>query len=127
MIKKGRKSLEAAKGLFNSEYYDFPVSRAYYSMFYCTEALLLTKNLSFSKHSAVIANFGRHFIKTGLLPSNSFSYLNDAFKDRQSGDYEALDVISREEAETHIRNAEEFLMHTVKYLETYNKSQQSER
>ena len=126
LIRKARRSLGAAKELFNSEYYDFSVSRAYYSMFYCMEALLLTKNLSFSKHSASIANFGKHFIKTGLLPSKLLSYISDAFKDRQSGDYEALDVISTEEAETHLRNAEKFLMHTIKYLETHNKSQQLE-
>lgn len=126
LIRKARKSLGAARELFNSKYYDFSVSRAYYSMFYCVEALLLTKSLSFSKHSASIANFGKHFIKTGLLPSNLLSYVSDAFKDRQRGDYEALDIISKEGAETHLRNAEEFLVHTIKYLKTHNKSQQAE-
>ena len=43
-------------------------------MFSYAEALLLTKGLSFSKHSAVIENFGKHFIKTGLLHfSKSFT------------------------------------------------------
>jgi len=49
LLRKAKRSLEAAKRLFDEGDYDFSVSRAYYSMFYCAEALLLTKNLSFYK------------------------------------------------------------------------------
>ncbi len=31
------------------------------------EALLLNKNLAFSKHSAVIASFGKEFVKKGFF------------------------------------------------------------
>lgn len=37
-------------------------------MFYCAEAVLLVENITFSKHSSVIAAFGQHFAKTGRLP-----------------------------------------------------------
>lgn len=46
----------------------------------------MTKNLSYSKHSASIAAFGKEFIKTGLLLPALHSYLSDVFKDRQTGD-----------------------------------------
>ncbi|MDI6839555.1 MAG: HEPN domain-containing protein [bacterium] len=85
LIHKAQRSLEVAEVLYKRKDYDFSISRAYYSMFYCAEALLLTKNLSFSKHSAVIAVFGKHFTKTKLLSLNLHSYLLDAFKDRQIG------------------------------------------
>jgi uncharacterized protein (UPF0332 family) len=117
LIEKGKRSVEAAKRLSESGDYDFSVARAYYAMFYCAEALLFTKDLSFSKHSAVIAAFGKHFVKTGLLPSALHSYLGDAFKDRQTGDYEAVIAISKEQAGTHIKNAEEFLAQTIEYME----------
>jgi uncharacterized protein (UPF0332 family) len=35
----------------------------------------------------------------------------------QTGDYEAVIVISKEQAETHVRNAEEFLAQTTEYME----------
>ena len=108
LIEKAKRSVEAAKRLSDSGDYDFSVSRAYYAMFYCAEALLLTKDLSFSKHSAVIAAFGKHFVKTGLLPSTLHSYLRDAFKDRQTGDYEAVIAISKEQAEIHIKMRKSF-------------------
>lgn len=60
-----QRSLKASKILIGSGDYDFSISRMYYVMFYCAEALLLTKDLKFSKHSAVIAAFGRDFVKTG--------------------------------------------------------------
>ena len=37
-------------------------------MFYCAQAMLLTKNLSFSSHKGVISAFGEHFVKTGVFP-----------------------------------------------------------
>lgn len=116
LIEKAKRSVKAAKRLFDSEDYDFSVSRAYYAMFYCAEALMLTEDLSFSKHSAVISAFGKYFIKTRLMPYPMYSYLNDAFKDRQTGDYETFTKISKKQAETHIKNAEEFIAQTAEYI-----------
>jgi uncharacterized protein (UPF0332 family) len=118
LIEKAKRSFEAGKQLYESGFYDFSVSRLYYAMFYCAEALLLTKGLSFSKHSAVISNFGKHFIKTGKLPQELHSSIINAFKDRQIGDYEIVIKITKEEAERHLRNAEEFIKRTIKYLES---------
>jgi uncharacterized protein (UPF0332 family) len=70
LIEKAKESLDAAKSLFEDGFYDFSVGRSYYAMFYTAEAVLLTKNLSFSKHSAVIAAFGKEFVKPAILPKN---------------------------------------------------------
>ncbi len=116
LVKKAQKSLEAAKELFNKDYSEFSVSRAYYAMFYCAEALLLSKGLSFSKHSAVISFFGKEFVKTGLMPKKLHGYIRRAFEDRGVGDYETI-PIERETSEETIRRAEEFLNETKNYLE----------
>jgi uncharacterized protein (UPF0332 family) len=44
-------------------------------MFYVAEAFLLNKGLAFGKHSAVIAAFGEHFTKTGIVPPEFHRYL----------------------------------------------------
>ena len=116
LISKAQRSLKAAKRLCKNEDYDFSVSRAYYAMLYCAETLLLTQGMSFSKHSADIAAFGKYFIKTGLLPSKLHSHLLNAFKDRQIGDYDVIKEITESQAETHLKNAEEFISQTIKYL-----------
>jgi predicted nucleotidyltransferase len=50
LLQKASDSLKAAKLLANQEFYDFAVSRAYYTMFYVTSAFLLGEGLTFSKH-----------------------------------------------------------------------------
>jgi len=87
-------------------------------MLYCAEALLLAKDLKFSKHSAVIANFGKEFVKKGLLPAELHGYLIKAFKERQRGDYEVINLPGEAEAEDLEKKAEEFLSKTKEYLRT---------
>jgi uncharacterized protein (UPF0332 family) len=116
LIKKAQRSLKAAIELYKMGDYDFSVSRAYYAMFYCAEGLLLTKEMSFSKHSAVISAFGRYFVKTGLFPTILHFHFLNAFRDRQKGDYEVINEITKSEADAHIKNAKEFLTLTIKYL-----------
>ncbi len=85
-------------------------------MFYCAEALLLTKDLKFSKHSAVIAAFGREFVKAGLLSQELHSYLIKGFRERQIGDYETMNLPSIEDAEEMAEDAEVFLESARTYL-----------
>lgn len=116
LVDKAERSLEAARTLFSNEYYDFATSRAYYTMFYCAEALLFTKNLSFSKHSAVISFFGKEFVKTGIFPEKLYKSLRNAFDDRLEGDYTVTSTITREKCEENLKNAEEFIKAIKKYL-----------
>ncbi len=48
-------------------------------MHFAAEALLLTKDLSFSSHGGVISAFGEHYIKTNILPKEMGRELNRAF------------------------------------------------
>ena len=67
LMDKARRSLKVAEKIFKDGEVDFAGSRAYYAMFYVAEALLLQRGLAFSSHSAVTANFGREFARTGIL------------------------------------------------------------
>jgi len=116
LMEKSGESIRAAEVLHDEGLYDFSASRAYYSMFYLAEAILLTKNMSFSKHSAVIAAFGREFIKNHKLPRKLRTHLVEAFDLRQLGDYGAPGTITREKSEKLIENAKEFLKAAKKYL-----------
>ena len=116
LLKKSLTSLKASKTLTENGFYDFSASRSYYTMFYAAEAALLDKGLSFSKHSAVVAFFGKEFIKTGELPERLHRYLVDAFDIRNIGDYGAPGSISKEKSEELIENSEEFLNQIENYL-----------
>ena len=96
--------------------YESSVSRTYYAMFYSAQAMLLTKNLSFSSHKGVISAFGEYFVKTDIFPKEMGRELNRAFEKRQMGDYEYTCVISKEEAEEIIANGRKFIEKIVQYL-----------
>ena len=68
LLQLAEEGIAAAKLLLGSDHPAFASSRAYYAMFSVAQALLLSKDFSFSKHSAVISAFGQHFAKTGILP-----------------------------------------------------------
>ncbi|MBI1852334.1 MAG: HEPN domain-containing protein [Planctomycetes bacterium] len=51
-------------------------------------AALLTKGLTFSKHSGVIAAFSQHLVKTGIIPREVGRKLTRLRRDREIGDYD---------------------------------------
>ena len=91
-------------------------ARAYYAMFYIAEALLLSRGLTFSSHSAVIAAFGKEFSRSNELDPKFHRYLIAAQETRQIGDYVISSDVSSGEAAQVVAWAEEFLSAASKYL-----------
>jgi uncharacterized protein (UPF0332 family) len=116
LLQKAQSSIDAAKLLVNEDFFDFSVSRAYYAMFYVAEALLLEDALNYSKHSAVIAAFGKHFVKTGRAPAHFHRYLIDAQDSRLIGDYDPMPTLSSRKASQQIERAEQFLEFGEEFL-----------
>ncbi len=116
LLTKAKESLRAAEMLSEGGFYDFSAGRSYYAMFYATEAGLLSKNLSFSKHSAVIAAFGKEFIKTKIFSQKMRDSLVSAFELRQIGDYGSPGSVSEEKAKTLLEQAKEFIKIVEGYL-----------
>jgi uncharacterized protein (UPF0332 family) len=102
LLSQAQNSLEAAKLLYANGYFGFSASRAYYSMFYVAEALLIGKGLSFSKHSAVGSAFGKYFVKTGIVSSKFHQYLIKGMEVRHAGDYGKDDSVTPDSAREQI-------------------------
>ena len=117
LLEKAGRAIEAAEVLLANEHTEFAVGRAYYALFYVTEALLNEKDLRFSKHGGVHGAFGKHFIKTGLFDEKYHRWLLNAFDRRIVGDYSVEVVFSREEAQEVIEHAQEFLRKAWSYLQ----------
>jgi uncharacterized protein (UPF0332 family) len=109
LLLKAQQSLEAAKLLLSNDYPDYATSRAYYTMFYIAEAFLESEGLSFSKHSAVIAAFGREFAKPQRVSSNFHRFLIEAQALRTTSDYGQLNAVTADQAAEQIHRAEQFL------------------
>lgn len=116
LIERAKRYLKSAEILLEEGDYESSVSRTYYAMFYSAQAMLLTKNLSFSSHKSVISAFGEQFIKTGIFPKEMGRELNRAFEKRQIGDYEYTFVISKMEAKEIFENGEKFIEKIIQHL-----------
>lgn len=122
LVERAMRYLKSAKILLEDKDYESSVSRTYYAMFYCTEAVLLTKSLSFSSHKGVISAFGEHFIKTGVFAREMGRELNRAFEKRQVGDYEYTFVISQAEAKQMLESGKEFVRTISDWLNTQDQT-----
>ena len=87
-------------------------------MFYIAEAFLDSDGLAFSKHSAVIAAFGREFAKTRRVPTEFHRFLIEAQALRTVGDYGQLNAVTVEQAAEQIQRAENFLTFAIQAIDT---------
>ncbi len=116
LLLKAQQSLEAAKLLLANNFPDYATSRAYYSMFYIAEAFLEGEELSFSKHSAVIAAFGREFAKPQRVPVEFHRFLIEAQELRTTSDYGQLNSVTPDQATEQIDHAEQFLALAIQVI-----------
>jgi len=120
LIERAKKYHNSAEILINEEDFESSVSRSYYAMFYSAEAVLITKELSYSSHKGVISGFGEHFIKTNIFPKEMGRELNRAFEKRQLGDYEYTFVITKDEAKEMLEKSKDFINNIINYLKDNN-------
>ena len=117
LLEKAEKYVHSAELLRLNNDFDSAASRLYYAMFYCTEALLLRLDLTFSSHRNVHGAFAQHFVKTGILPAEMHEWLRNAFDKRQIGDYESTSGLTGEDVEALQGKAMEFIARAKRWLE----------
>ncbi|MFA4904311.1 MAG: HEPN domain-containing protein [Desulfobaccales bacterium] len=117
LLGRARESIAAARLLLEGGFPGFAASRAYYAMFYLTQAVLEGEGLAFSKHSAVIAAFGKYLVKPGRISAEYHRYLLDALEARHEGDYSPVSSITIETAKEHLKRAEKFLTLVESFLQ----------
>ena len=118
-LDKAKRSIEIAELSLKAGSYDFAISRAYYAAFYCATALLRSSDMVFKRHSAIIANFAKEFVKSGIFDAKYSEYLRDSFELRQESDYSEVIMVTQDEALEGIENAKEFLIRTTEYLKEH--------
>ncbi len=95
-MERARETLEEARVLLETGHANACVNRLYYACFYAVSALLLTRNLSTSKHSHVRAMLHHDYVKPGHVSTEMGKHFDTLFDSRQRGDYEDLIVFDIE-------------------------------
>ena len=114
-----KESLRAAQLLLENNMLTSAMNRIYYSMFYSVQALLLSNDASFSKHSQVKGYFNREFIKTEIFPKQFGRLYNKVFEYRQKFDYVDLAIPEKELISEYIESAKEFISKIREYLQKH--------
>lgn len=109
LLSQAELRLKAAQHLLKEGFYDDAVSRAYYSMYFATSALFLTRNIQVKTHRGLIARFGQEFVEKGLIERHFGRMLRIAEELRSEADYSITREISEEEAAATVEDAEKFL------------------
>lgn len=116
-LEQAEQCLKSAKILLDSNDYKGAANRSYYCVFHCMRSILALEGLDFKKHSGLIAHFRKEYIKTGKLDVALSDIITDVFQIRTESDYDDYYVVSKNEVEEQIKNAEYFIQETKKYLE----------
>jgi uncharacterized protein (UPF0332 family) len=109
-LERAQQAVNAARELAAGGYTDFAASRAYYAAFYAATALLLSEELSFGKHSAVLSFIHKEFVRKGKLSKTHGKNLNWLFELRGVGDYGVTLHVSQRDANRAIQVASDFLL-----------------
>lgn len=112
-MSRAEEDLSAARLMLENGQFRAANNRAYYSIFHAIRALLVFNNVDSSKHSGVIAEFRRLYIKDGLLPVELSKMVGEAFTIRNASDYDDMFIASKDEALEQIEHAE-FVCKTIK-------------
>lgn len=106
---KAKETLQDGKILLEAKRFFSAVNRIYYALFYAVTALLLTKELSSTKHGGVMSLFNEHFVKTGKVPVASGRFYSRMFEFRQKGDYSDFVTFEEIKVKEWLVQAEQFM------------------
>jgi uncharacterized protein (UPF0332 family) len=110
-MERAQQAIIEAKTLFDGGLLNAYVNRLYYACFYAVSALLLTKNLSTSKHSYLRSLLHREFVNTGLIPKELGKHFDLMFNNRMKGDYGDFVKFQANEVEDWLEGTQKFVTH----------------
>ena len=116
LLNLSSEDLDTAELLYKSQRYRSCISRAYYAVYYVSQALLLSEGIETSTHRGIIKLINLHFVKTGRVNSNISKLLSDTYDLRQSGDYSTDFVADEIVANRAIADAKTFIAEIRKFL-----------
>ncbi|MBQ1996447.1 MAG: HEPN domain-containing protein [Clostridia bacterium] len=98
--------------------YKTVANRSYYAVFSAMRAVLALDGFDSKKHSGIIAEVRKNYLKTEKLPKKLSPMIEALVEIRQGSDYDDFYVISKEEVYEQLQNAKIFISEVEKYLLT---------
>ena len=91
-------------------------NRSYYAIFSAMRAVLALDGFDSKKHSGVIAEFRKNYIKTEILPKELSVIIDALVEIRQGSDYDDFYIVSKDEVYEQLENAKYFIDEVERFL-----------
>ena len=104
-MEKAQECLTDAQDCLRLGKYSVAANRSYYAIFNAMRAMLNLEGEDYKRHSGVISEFRKRFLKTGILSPALSDIIRNLFDLRNSSDYDDFYVVSKGEVEMQTANA----------------------
>ncbi|MDR2232524.1 MAG: HEPN domain-containing protein [Tannerella sp.] len=108
-IERANETIKEVPYLVEQGFYRTAINRMYYACYYVVSALLMKHNFEARTHKGVITLFSLNFIKTGIVDEITGKLYRSVFELRQSGDYDELKDITKEDVTSRLEPAIQFI------------------
>lgn len=115
-IERAKEDLDVAVEMFNEDHFRIANNRAYYSIFHSMRAVLAFDGYDSKKHSGIISEFRKSYIKTGLFHEGLSMIIGRASEIRNASDYDDMFIASKEETLKQIEDAKMFYEEIREYI-----------
>ena len=116
-MERASECLEDARINLENNRYKTAANRSYYAAFHAMRAVLAMEGLDFKRHSGVISEFRRRYIKSGLLSITISKYIDELFEIRTNSDYNDFFIVSNDTVIRQVQNAASIIQEIGQYLE----------
>lgn len=117
-IDKAKNDLNDAQRTLELNMFDTAANRSYYAIFHAARALLALDGQDYKKHSGVISNFQKNYIKTGIFDKTMSNIIKSAFDMRTDSDYEDFYILPKEDVIKQVEEAKHFVEAISNYLKS---------
>lgn len=115
-LEKALNCLKVAKLNLENNFYADSANRSYYAISHCARAVMALDAEDRKKHSAVMAYFREHYIKTGIFEKQLSDIIQDAFQIRQVSDYDDFIVFAYSDVKNQLDDAAYFYNAVKNYV-----------
>ena len=121
-LDRARECLADAKLLLDNGSYKALANRSYYAIFHAMRAVLVLDGYDSKKHSGIISEFQRMYIKTATFDKEYSIIIKKLLQARTGSDYDDFFAISKEDTVSQFYDAVKFVEAVEAYLNNIEKT-----
>lgn len=115
-IEQAEQCYRSAVLLLEAGDYKASANRSYYCIFHSMRAVLAISGFDSKKHSGIISEFRRNYIKSGIFDMEFSDIIGSAFDVRGSSDYDDFYIASKSAVEEQLLGEKKFMNAVKAYL-----------